>query len=154
MTDSFLPIALFQHSHSTFVIIRFRPFRRLFINLTMCESALFPKPTTTLGLAVQEFWRVPLFTKCVIASSFEVINPCKAIETFYHWDFCLWDFGFSMAFRSFCCMKEFGDGFDGELFPRLSISWRKMQLFPFTHCPLVSHCQQSPGILCTRCFVP
>ena len=46
---SFLPISLFQHSHSTFVIIRFRPFRRLFINLTMCEWAIFPKPTTTLG---------------------------------------------------------------------------------------------------------
>ena len=27
-------------------------------------------------------------------------------------------------------------------------------LSPFTHCPLVSHCQQSPRILCTRCFVP
>ena len=26
--------------------------------------------------------------------------------------------------------------------------------YPFTHCPLVSHCQQSPRILCTRCFVP
>ena len=58
------------------------------------------------------------------------------------------------AFGSFRCMKEFGDGFDGELFPRLSMSWRKLQLFPFTHCPLVSHCQQSPRILCPRCFVP
>ena len=25
-------------------------------------------------------------------------NPCKNIETFYHWGFCLWDFGFSMIF--------------------------------------------------------
>ena len=33
----------------------------------------FPKPPTTLGLVVQAFWRVPLFTKWVIASSFEVI---------------------------------------------------------------------------------
>ena len=24
-------------------------------------------------------------------------------------------------FRSFCCMKEFGDGFDGVTFPRLFI---------------------------------
>ena len=53
-------------------------------------------------------------------------------------------------FRSFCCMKEFGDGFDGVTFPRLLISWRKLHLSPFTHCPLVSHCQQSPRILCTR----
>ena len=28
-------------------------------------------------------------------------------------------------------------------FPRLLISLRKLQLSPFTHCPLVSHCQQS-----------
>ena len=70
---SFLPISLFQHSHSTFVIIRFRPFCRLLINLTMCEWALFTKPTTTLGLVVQAFWRVPFFTKWVIASSSKVI---------------------------------------------------------------------------------
>ena len=81
-------------------------------------------------------------------------NPCKAMETFYHWDFFLWDFGFSMFFRSFCCMKKFGDVFDCVIFPRLLISWRKLQLSPSTHCPLDSHCQQSPRILCTRCFVP
>ena len=40
------------------------------------------------------------------------------------------------------------------IFPRLFISWRKLQLFLFTHCPLASHCQQSPRILCPRCFVP
>ena len=71
--DRFLPISLFQHSHSTFVIIRFKPFRRLFINLTMCEWALFPKSTTTLCLVEQAFWRVPFFTKWVIASSSKVI---------------------------------------------------------------------------------
>ena len=43
---------------------------------------------------------------------------------------------------------------DGVTFPRLLTSWRKLQLSPFTHCPLDSHCQQSPRILCTRCFVP
>ena len=70
---SFLPISLFQQSHITFVTIRFGPFCRLFINLTMCVWALLPKPTTTLGLLVQAFWRVPCFTKWVIASSSEVI---------------------------------------------------------------------------------
>ena len=35
--------------------------------------ALFRTQTTTLGLVEQAFWRVPLFTKWVIASSFEVI---------------------------------------------------------------------------------
>ena len=33
--------------------------------------------------------------------------------------FYLWDFGFSMIFRSFCCMKEFGEGFDGVTFSTL-----------------------------------
>ena len=68
-----MPITFLQHSYCTFVIILFGPFSRLFINLTMRIGALFPKPTTTLGLVEQAFWRVPLFTKWVIASSFEVI---------------------------------------------------------------------------------
>ena len=75
-------------------------------------------------------------------------NPCEAIETFYHWGSCLREVGFSMIF-ALSCTKEFGDGFDGQLFPRLFKSWRKLQLSPFTHCPLVSHCQQSPRILYT-----
>ena len=56
-------------------------------------------------------------------------------------------------FRSFCRMKEFGDGFDGELFPRLFTSWRKLQLSPFEHCPLAFHCQKYPRLLCSRCFL-
>ena len=51
----FLPITLLQQSHSTFAIILFGPFCRLFINLLMCEWALFPKATTTLGLVEQAF---------------------------------------------------------------------------------------------------
>ena len=88
----FMPISLFQHSHSTFVIIRFRPFRRLFINLTMCEWALLPKTATTLGLLEQAFWRVPLFTEWIVASSFEVIlaGPSRHSST----ETCLWDFWF------------------------------------------------------------
>ena len=64
-------------------------------------------------------------------------NPCRAIETFYRWDFFLLD-----AFLSFCCMKEFGGEFGCVIFPRLSVSWRKLQLSPLEHCPLDSHCQQ------------
>ena len=77
-----------------------------------------------------------------------------AIETLFHWDSFFCDFGFSTHFGSICCMKEFGDGFDCVIFPRLLISWRKLQLSPPEHCPLDSHCQQSPRIHCTRCFVP
>ena len=81
-------------------------------------------------------------------------NPCKAIATFSHWGFYLWDFGFSMVFRSLCCMKKFWDGFGCVIFARFLTSWRKLQLSLFTHCPLISHCQQSLRNLCTRCFVP
>ena len=66
---SFLPIFLLQHSHCTFVIIRLKPFCRLFINLTMCEWALFTKPTTTLGLVEQAFWRMQFFTEWIGAST-------------------------------------------------------------------------------------
>ena len=148
----FVPIILLQHGYCTLVIILFGPFTRLFINLTMCIRALFSKSATTLGLVEQGLWRVPLFT--VKWCKFLQGNPCRAIETFYHWDSFLWDFGFSMNFASFCCMKEFGDGFGCVIFARLFISWRKLQLSPLEHCPLDSHCQPSPRILCTRSFVP
>ena len=81
-------------------------------------------------------------------------NPCMAIDTFFHWDSFFRDFGFSTLLYSSCCMKEFGDGFGCVVFARLLISWRKLQLSPFTHCPLVSHWQQYPRNLCPRCFVP
>ena len=60
----------------------------------------------------------------------------------------------SRCFSLILLHEKIGDVFDGVIFPRLLISWRKLQVSPFTHCPLVSHCQQSPRILCTRCFVP
>ena len=63
----------FQHSHCTFVTILSRPFAWLFINLAMCIRALFSKSATTLGLVEQAFWRMPLFTEWIGASSFEVI---------------------------------------------------------------------------------
>ena len=76
------------HTSSTWLlhfIILFGPFRRLFINLTMCIRALFSKSTTTLGLVEQAFWRVPPFHKMSYCK-FLWRNPCRAIETFYHWD--------------------------------------------------------------------
>ena len=74
-----------------------------------------------------------------------------AIETFYHWGFFSWDFGFSTHFRSLRCMKEFGDGFGCVIVPRLLTSWRKLQLSPLENCPLDSHRQQSPRILSPFC---
>ena len=76
-----MPIILVQHSYCTLVIIRFGPFRRLFIVLTVCIRALFRKSATTLGLVEQAFWRVPLFTERVVASSFEVILARSSIHS-------------------------------------------------------------------------
>ena len=76
-----------------------------------------------------------------------------AIETFFHWDFPLGLRVFD-DFRSFCCMKEFGDGFGCVIFARLLTSCRKLQLSPLEHCPLAFHCQQSPRVLLFTLFCP
>ena len=113
-------LILLQHGYCTFVIILFRPFASLFINLAMSIRALFSKSATTLGLVEQAFWRVPFLTEWSGASSFEVILARQSS----HSPLGLLPLGLGVldAFRSLCCMKEFGDGFDGELFPRLLIS--------------------------------
>ena len=79
----FMPINLLQHGYFTFLIMLFGLFARLFINLTLCIWALFTKKATTLGLVEQAFWRVPLFTERVVASSFQVIfaRPSKHSST-------------------------------------------------------------------------
>ena len=46
----------------------------------MCIRALFLKSATTLRLLEQAFWRVPLFTQKVDASSFEVILARSSIH--------------------------------------------------------------------------
>ena len=150
---SIMQLMLFQQSYCTFVIVLFGPSTRLFINLTMCIRALFTKSATTLGLVEQALWRVALFTEWIGASSFRG-NPCMAVDTFYHWDsFLFWDFGFSMFIAHSAAWKNSETDLMVRLFPCLLIPWRKLQLSPLEHCSLYSHCQQSPRILCTRCFV-
>ena len=63
----------FQHSHYTFVTILLRPFARLVFNLTVCVRALSPNSASILWFVEQAFWRMPLFTEWIGASSFEVI---------------------------------------------------------------------------------
>ena len=63
----------FQQGHCTFVTVLFRPFARLFINLTMRIRALFPKSASIFGHVEQAFWKMPFFTEWSGASSFEVI---------------------------------------------------------------------------------
>ena len=64
---------ILQYSYSTFVIILFGPFARLFINLAVCIRALFLKYASIFWIVEQALGRMPLFTKWVGASSFEVI---------------------------------------------------------------------------------
>ena len=87
----------FQHSHCTFVTILFRPFAGLFINLAMSIRALFPKtfiPFRTCRTSILEDAIFHRMEWC----KFLWGNPCTAVEPFSHWDFCLWDFWFSMHF--------------------------------------------------------
>ena len=57
----------------TFVIILFGPFIKQIINLAMCTKALFSEFATALGLVEQAFWRVPLISEWIGASSSKVI---------------------------------------------------------------------------------
>ena len=111
--SSFIPITLLQHGYCTFVIVLFGPFSRLFLNLTRCIRALHQTDNQSWSCR-EAFWRVPLFTKWVIASSFEVILAS-------HRDILplrLLPLGLRVldAFRSLCCMKQFGDVFDCVIF--------------------------------------
>ena len=96
------PIILFQHNYCTLVIILFRPFTRLFINLTVCIRAHFNHSwscRTNILEGVFSFHR----TSCC---KFLWGNPCKTNDTFYHWDFFLWDFGFSTLFSHSAAWKN------------------------------------------------
>ena len=130
----FVPIILLQHGYCTFVIILFGPFTWLFINLTMCNTSSFPQ-------ICNHSWscRTSILDGCHFTQNEFVQVPFKVIlagasETFYHWDFFPLGLRVLDDFRSFRCMKEFGDGFDCVIFPRLLISWRKLQLSPLEHC--------------------
>ena len=80
-----MPITLFQYSHSAFVIIRFGPFRRLCVNLTVCIRALFPKTGNHSWSCRTSILEGATFHK-MSCCKFLWGNPCRAIETFYHWD--------------------------------------------------------------------
>ena len=111
-----------------------------------------PQICTHFRTLEQAFRLMPFFERWSYCK-FLWSNPCKAIETFYRWDFLPLGHRVLDAFLSFCCIKELGDGFGCVDFARLSLSCPKtQQLSPFQHCPLASHCQQSPSLLCSRYF--
>ena len=143
---SVMLLILLQHSHCTFVTILFR---------TFCWAVLQPgdahKSTSPQICIHSPTWRTGILEDAIFHRmnwcKFLWGNPCRAIETFFHWVSCLWDFGFSTR-----RMKELGEVFGGVNFARLLTSWRKLQLSPLEHCPLAFHCQQSPRVLCSRFF--
>ena len=125
----------------------------LFVNLAVCVRARISKFASILGFVEQAPRRMPFFTEWSCASSFEVILTRASRDIL---PLGLLPLGLLAldAFSTFCRMKELGEGFGCVDFARLFISCRKLQLSPFEHCPLASHCQQSPRVLCPRCFVP
>ena len=94
---SFLPISLFQHSHSTFVIILFRPFLSAVHQPDYVRMSTFPQTDNHSWSCRTSILEGAIFHKMSYCKFLQG-NPCKAIETFYRLDFCLWDFGFSMIF--------------------------------------------------------
>ena len=110
-------------------------FTRLFINLTVCIRALFPKTATHSWSCRTSIQEDAIFCRMSYCK-FLWGNPCRAIETFYHWDFFLWDFGFSMIFAHSAAWKNSEKNSAVSFFARLLTSWRKLQLFPLEHCPL------------------
>ena len=148
----FMPIILLQHSYCTLVIILFGPFTRLFINLMVCIRALLSKPTTTLGLVEQAFWRMPFFTEWSGANSFEVILtrqsshcPTWASASRTSGSRCIFHALLRRSSRRRIRLCRFC-----TLIHIVS----ETAIVSFRTLPLAFHCRQSPRILCTRCFVP
>ena len=131
---SIILLSLLQHSHCTFVTILFGPFAGLFVNLAMCIRALFPTSASTLGLVNKHSGGCHF-------SQYGVVQVHLRYSMHGHRDFLplvLFPLGLRVldAFLSFCRMKELGERFGCVNFARLFISWRKLQLSPFEHCPL------------------
>ena len=113
---------------------------------------LFPKSASILGLVEQAFWRMPFFTEWMVQVPLR--ESLQGNRNILPGTFCPLGLLVLDAFLSFCRVEELGERFGCVVFARLLISWRKLQLSPLEHCPLAFHCQQSPRVLCSRCFVP
>ena len=151
---SLVMLILLQHSHCTLVTILFRPVAGLFVNLAMRIRALFTKSASIFWLVEQALWRMPLFTEWSGASSFDPLRWSL------HGNRAIFPLGLLPlgilvldAFFTLCCVEDLGEEFGCVDFARLFISCRKLQLSPYEHCQLAFHCQQSPRLLCSRCFI-
>ena len=153
VSRSIMQLMLCQHGCCTFVIILFRPFAKLFTNLAMCMRALFRQVCNHSWSCRTSILKGATFHR-MNWCKFLWSNPCMVIETFFPLGLLPLGLRVFDAFFSSCCMKEFGHGFGCVIFACLLTSWQKLQLSPSEHFPLTSDCQQSPRILCPRCFAP
>ena len=81
-------------------------------------------------------------------------NPCKAIETFYHWDFFLWDSGFSMIFAHSAAWKNSEMDLTVSFFTLMGHRGGNCNCLLLQTARWIPIANKSPRILCTRCFVP
>ena len=110
--SSFMLITFLQNSYCTL--------SSFFLDLSVGCSSTWRcayehfSPTTTLDLVEQAFWRVPLFTKWVVASSFEVIlaKPSRHSTT------GTFPLGLRVLDASLILLHELGDGFGCVIFAR------------------------------------
>ena len=117
-------------------------FARLFYNLAMRIRELFSNSASTLGLVEHAFWRMPLFTEWIGTNSFEVILAWHSKHS-STWGFCFWTAQKSSEKDSaVLCLHAYW-------YRAGNCNCRLLE-----DCPLAFHCQQSPGVLCSRCFVP
>ena len=140
----------FQLCHCTFVTILFRPFARPFISLAMRIRALFPKSASIFRTCRTHSGGCHFSQNEVV--QVDLSNPCRAIETFFPLGLLPLGLLVPDAFFTLCCVEDLGERFGCVIFARLLISCWKLQLSPLEHCPLAFHCQQSPRLLCPRCF--
>ena len=150
---SFMLLIPFQHSHCTFCHHSFlKPFAKLFFNLAVHIRELFSKTATILGLVEHGFWRMPLFTEWSGSSSFEVILALQSIH-YSTWASASWTFG-SRCISLILPRRKSRRRIRLCRFCTLIHIVPETATVPLEHCPLAFHCQQSPRLLCSRCFVP
>ena len=104
--------------------------------MAMRTRALFSKYASILRLVEQVYWRMTFITEWSGVSSFEVILARQSKHS------------------STWASPLFGDGFGCVDFCTLFLILSETVIVSFRTLPLAFHCQLSPAVLCSRCFVP
>ena len=129
----------------------FRPLAKLFFNVAMRIRSLFSKSASVLRLVEQAFWRMPFFTEWIVVSSFSVI----VAEQWKHSTTGAVASGTSGSPRNSLILLRRRTRRRIRLchFCTLINIVTETAIVSFEHCPSAFHCQHSPRVLCSRCFV-